>query len=306
MKRSSCRRRGTMYVMVLMTAMLVTVIGISALELSRIQFRVRERENDVIAARYLALSAIEAGFKSIAADADWRTTFTHDEWEMRTELGGGEFAWKLFDVDNADLAADACSSVRLFGRGAVGDAVRVYSALLRSPLPDANLLIDGGMEDHKLGGWDEVSCVSGTGCALASEKKDAHGGTRFVEVSSRNNAWSGPSQDVSAVIAADVPYSVAAWVKLSSAEYVRVTIYVDGSGSSAKAYSTDWVKVETSWTEVSGTVTPTWSGALEFACLYISTYSTTQDMSVDDVSMIADTGAGVALVAGSLRREPDS
>jgi len=55
--QSTHRRRAAMYMIVLMTAMLVTVIGLGGLMAARTQFRIGQSNEQAMQARYYAQSA---------------------------------------------------------------------------------------------------------------------------------------------------------------------------------------------------------------------------------------------------------
>ena len=120
-----------MYVAVLGTSMLVTVIGVSAIMVSRINLRATSQGNDWVEAGTLAFSAVEHGLAVIKATPDWRTTFLHGARSTDWPFGPGTFAWKLEDQVDKDLANNDTDPVRLYGIGQVGQATRRYSVLLQ-------------------------------------------------------------------------------------------------------------------------------------------------------------------------------
>lgn len=118
------RRRGSTYVLVLGTAMLVTVIGLSTLLVTRIEARSSRTTNDMAEARLYAQSAIDMGLFWIKQDADWRTTYGEGAWATDQVIGSGTFTLIANDLGSeADIAIAAPGdSVKLTGIGMKGDA----------------------------------------------------------------------------------------------------------------------------------------------------------------------------------------
>ncbi len=118
------RRCGSTYVLVLGTAMLVTVIGLSTLLVTRIEARSSRTTNDMAEARLYAQSAIDMGLFWIKQDADWRTTYGEGAWATDQVIGSGTFTLIANDLGSeADIATAAPGdSVKLTGIGMKGDA----------------------------------------------------------------------------------------------------------------------------------------------------------------------------------------
>ncbi len=97
-----CRRRGSSYVFFMGTAMIVTIIGLSALMAVRIQRRGAEGSNDLGAARFYAQSAIEHGFAMINQDPDWRTNLGSGFWLTNQQIHGGTYSLEATFIDDGD------------------------------------------------------------------------------------------------------------------------------------------------------------------------------------------------------------
>lgn len=116
------RRRGSIYLVVLGYASLVTIIGMSALLALRVQRRAAEGEIDLTRARLHARSAIESGLWTIAHDPDWRTAAPNGTWINNQPFGEGTYALDGVDPDDGDLA-DAINDRLVFtGTGVSGEA----------------------------------------------------------------------------------------------------------------------------------------------------------------------------------------
>ena len=116
------RRRGSMYVVVLGTSVMVTVIGLSALLSVRVERREVDMGGDFAQARLHAQSAIEIGLARISDNPDWRTRYSNGVWEADRPIGTGTYTVEGFDADDADLGDDDTDPLVLTGTGFSGDA----------------------------------------------------------------------------------------------------------------------------------------------------------------------------------------
>lgn len=122
------RRRGSMYMVALGAAMVVTVLGLSALMTVRIERKSADAAGDLAEARLLAQSAIEMGVWMMNDDPTWRSTLTSGNWKTNQPLGRGTFSLDGFDPMDADLADSKTEPVELTGTGLVGDARFIVKA----------------------------------------------------------------------------------------------------------------------------------------------------------------------------------
>ncbi|HZL34440.1 MAG TPA: hypothetical protein VFC78_03960 [Tepidisphaeraceae bacterium] len=120
------RRRGAVYLFVLTTGMLVTVIAMAVLFASQINGRMVAQNNDSIEAQALAQSALEFGLNAIAGDSNWRNDYPANMPVGPTFLGRGTIGFSIVD-DAGGILADPNDSVRVYGIGKVNNACRVYS-----------------------------------------------------------------------------------------------------------------------------------------------------------------------------------
>ncbi|MEK6797347.1 MAG: hypothetical protein AABZ12_00110 [Planctomycetota bacterium] len=100
----SSQRRGSAYVVVLGTAMIVSTIGLTALLALRVERRTQEDDGDLLSARLNAKAAIEVGMQRIVADANWRTTYPSGVWEASRRIGSGSYTLSGTDPDDGSLA----------------------------------------------------------------------------------------------------------------------------------------------------------------------------------------------------------
>ncbi len=119
------RRRGSVYIAVLGAAVIVTIIGLSALLAGRLQHRRTRETSDLAEARFHALSAIDWGLLVVKQKpATWRTKF--DAWAggslMTQALGAGSFDLEATDPVDGDLTDNSTDPVVLTGIGFKGQA----------------------------------------------------------------------------------------------------------------------------------------------------------------------------------------
>lgn len=113
-------RRGSVYVMVLLTAMVLTVIGLSGAIVTRLNFRSAEMGRESGEARLLASTAVEHALATIAATPTWKTVYAGQDLPLPASFNGGTFKWRI--TDNGD------TTYRITGTGTKGGATRVLSA----------------------------------------------------------------------------------------------------------------------------------------------------------------------------------
>ena len=120
-------RRGSIYVAVLGVAIILTLIGMMAVTLVRIDRRAAVAGFDLTEATLLSQSACEHSItKLINNDMTWRGGHTHNIWQPAETFGNGSFKWKLM-ADSGDLESPAGGPVKIVGQGTVNDAVQEYS-----------------------------------------------------------------------------------------------------------------------------------------------------------------------------------
>ncbi len=119
---NSNNRRGSVYVAVLGTAMLVTVIGTSAVWAVRIQRRSAQAANELSDARHHAQSAVDLGRYLIQQNPNWRQIFPNGTWISERTIGGGTFTLQVTDPNDGNLNDSQYDPVILTGTGIKGQA----------------------------------------------------------------------------------------------------------------------------------------------------------------------------------------
>jgi hypothetical protein len=143
-RRTNPRARGSLYVAVLFIAMLVAVMGISGLIAVRVQSREAAGIRDTEQAEQLSQAAVEIGRLGIRNNSAWRTSVISGSWSSALSLGGGTLAFRVVDEVDGNLANNDTDPVRLYGKGTVGESVRVTSVVLvltKIPLPALGMAI---------------------------------------------------------------------------------------------------------------------------------------------------------------------
>jgi hypothetical protein len=298
--RSAARRRGgrrgSIYAVVLAMAILVSLIGLSAVAVGRINLRTASAGGDAAAAELLALSGIEHAVAVVNADSNWRTNYTHDQSIAPVALGTGEFTWKLQDgtldfnphdgvPDDTDGSlSGGLQPVRVVSNGRVGDARRSYSVVLVPA--GANLLTNPGVESGPTP-YEIDNCV------LEVNSSAAHNGLRSLLVKGRAGAAAGPRQDVTAKVNRNKWYYVEAWVRMTTAEEEPVICLVATGGGGdqvsrpTRAAGAPAQKVGTDWKKVSYSINTNWSsGGYNNVYWRVETSATNQDFYLDDVKLI--------------------
>jgi hypothetical protein len=116
------QRRGSVYLYVLASSLLVTILGLGSLAAVRIQMRSTRLVRDSAEARACAVSAIELGLLQIKQNPNWRTAWPNGTWLDNEELGAGRFTLQGTDPQDGSLSDSAYEPVVLTGIGTKGTA----------------------------------------------------------------------------------------------------------------------------------------------------------------------------------------
>ena len=122
------RQRGSTYLVVLSTAMILTVVGLSAILLARIQLRTVEKANAVADTRFYAQTAIEVGMLLIDTNPNWRSSYPDGQWFNWVPMGQGYYKLFVTDPTDGNIANSIADPVVLTGvaiKGAAAQNVQV-------------------------------------------------------------------------------------------------------------------------------------------------------------------------------------
>ena len=111
-------------------------------------------------------------------------------------------------------------------------------------------------------------------------------GTRALTITGRTGAWNGPAQDVTSRITNGRAYTTSVWVRTQSGTpSAKATLALTAGGTTSYLQLTPAATVNANgWTLLSGTATPSWSGTLSRAVLYVETAAGTDNLVIDDAS----------------------
>ena len=117
-------RRGSVYLIVLMSVLMIVVTGLSGLYVARVQGRSVTSGVEVDRARVLASGAVEVGAQMIAGDASWRTSFGNGDWFKGRGFDGGTMSLSVTDPADGDVADAALDPIVMRGVGTFGGATQ--------------------------------------------------------------------------------------------------------------------------------------------------------------------------------------
>jgi cytoskeletal protein CcmA (bactofilin family) len=113
---------GSIYLHVLASSLLITVLGLGALAAVRLQMRSTRLTRDGAEARACAVSAIELSLLQIRQNSNWRTAWPNGAWWDNKELGTGRFTLQGTDPVDGVLSDSAYEPLVLTGIGTRGSA----------------------------------------------------------------------------------------------------------------------------------------------------------------------------------------
>jgi len=125
-------RRGSAYLMVLMSTALVVIIGLSGLLAMRVRARVAHAQADAAIARTYAASAVELALEYVYSDPDWRDTFGNGAWTTDMPFGKGLISIEAEDPDDGDVTSGPADPVVITGIAKVGKARQRISVTLEA------------------------------------------------------------------------------------------------------------------------------------------------------------------------------
>lgn len=123
-------RRGTIYILVLMTSIIITLIGILGYRMVQGQARVARIDAQRDNAIALAESAVQWGIHYVTLSDDWRKVAKSGQVIRTMDLGDGQISVILFDPDG-DLDNDDADGIAIVGTGTIGDASQMLSCVLK-------------------------------------------------------------------------------------------------------------------------------------------------------------------------------
>ena len=107
-----------------MVASLVSVLGLSAILVSRINRQSHESLTDSTAAGLHAQSALRLGLLKIEEDPNWRFNRSGSDWAVDIPIGNGTYSLQAVDPSDNDISDAPADPIVLIGTGRQGQAVR--------------------------------------------------------------------------------------------------------------------------------------------------------------------------------------
>ncbi len=164
-------------------------------------------------------------------------------------------------------------------------AVSVHTA--PAVAASGNLLTNPDMESGTTG-WS----VFGAG-TLASNTSVVHGGTRSLLYTGRTASWNGASQTATSLLQNGASFTTSVWMRTQSGTpTARVTLQVTANGTTNYIVLAQGVVNASGWTQLTGTVTVSWTGTLSSARLYVETAAGTDGYYIDDTSFVNNSTPG--------------
>jgi len=155
-RRGRRARRGSSHVIVLSLASVLTVVGISAVTVSRVRTKGTIQANEWTDAQMLAFSASEHALTTINDDPDWRENLQGQT--VQRTFHGKTLSWQIVDEADGDLTDDPTDPVTLKVTGAAGQANYALRVDLALPADTGGSGSGGGTSgtsDKTLWGVDE-------------------------------------------------------------------------------------------------------------------------------------------------------
>jgi hypothetical protein len=187
-------------------------------------------------------------------------------------------------------------SIASLATGLVAALVLVSATVLpTAEVPPAaaassNLLTNGDMEGGTTG-WS----VFGAG-ALASSTSPVHGGSRSLARTGRTAEWHGPAQSVTSALTNNTSYTASVWVRSQSGSPTgKVTLSVTAGGTTSYVTLAQGAVSSSGWTQLTGTANVSWSGTLSSASFYVETGAGTDNLYIDDASLVSNSTAACEL-----------
>jgi hypothetical protein len=194
------RRRGGVYIVVLGSAMIVSLLGLAALMGQRIQNRMLTTSADITQARLNANTAVESALLTMKNDANWRTSQPNGNWFTGRGTGAGTCTLSVTDPLDANLANDANEPFLIRGIGYRGKAEQRFEvtvdsrreplSCLRSAVAATNIgLLSDTLRTDGLISANTVSATSaqvyGTVEAVTVSGSTYHGTATQIEAADR-------------------------------------------------------------------------------------------------------------------------
>ncbi len=137
---NATRRSGGVYIVVLGVSLIVSLLGLSALVVQRIQNKLLVASTDIRQAQLNAESAVGLALLTMKQDTAWRTSQTNGNWFTNRSLGTGTGSVSVTDPVDGSLSNNADQPVVIQGIGYRGQAEQRVEATIDPKHPPLSCL----------------------------------------------------------------------------------------------------------------------------------------------------------------------
>jgi hypothetical protein len=221
------KRRGSTYVMVLATAMILTVVGMAAIAIRRVRVRSADDTNSFATARRLAFSAAEHATVRINADTNWRSTFSGAA--VQQTVNDGAFSWRVIDPVDGDLGDDPSEAATIVATGTHKDAsytLKLEVTVSTGSVLDYAVLGDADVEIKK----DKVVLISGASIACNDQVIVKNKAALTGDICAIGSRIEGQAVHNGTVTVLDDPIDMPSASLLNTYKALATTIDIGGSG----------------------------------------------------------------------------
>jgi Carbohydrate binding domain len=190
-------RGGSIYIAVLGTSLIVSLLALSALALQRLQNKSLLATADIRQAQLNAESAVELGLLAMKQDPNWRTTYTSGHWIVNRALTAGTCSLDGTDPVDGNLANNTTDSVVFTGIGDSGTAEQRVQVAIDPRSQPLSCLRSGLAVGHALTLTNTVlrSSAPITVSSVSSTNSTVYGNVQGVTVS--GSTYTGTTAQVS-------------------------------------------------------------------------------------------------------------
>jgi len=199
------RRRGSVYIMTLGTALIVSALAAAALLAVRAQRRQADLAQDILQARCNAETGLEMALFRFANNSSWRTLLKTDTWAAAEATRCGTYSFVGIDPEDGNLIDNTMDPVELTATGTCGQATQKVSVRLEirnaglrclEPVINSkgNLIFDATTVngDRRVSSNARVSAANASQIYVKAESKLAattSDGSVFHEGTSTDGTW---------------------------------------------------------------------------------------------------------------------
>jgi len=139
LQRHTRLRRGSVYIAVSGTAVLVSLVGFTAMHVSRLELDRATVQSERTYARQLAQSGVEFAMAAIDLDSNWRNNYSHNVMSSRNPMGVDEnIRFRFLDRVDGNLGNNSDDPVEIQGIGQFRSSKFIYSVTYATSVTGEN------------------------------------------------------------------------------------------------------------------------------------------------------------------------